>query len=281
LTAVNQQFIHVLALRDWGFAETAERIMEVDYVDFPNAMRIIDYLVQAGLPVLLASERPAPGTTYKGILLSESALEQRLFAAIEDAVCTDDQPRALISAARAPREAYAAWLTDQLDGSGVDETLEDDLFPESFGVFAHLIATIEQALVHAFVHRHEGEAKIADAAWATSGAAMMQATEFVHLFAAHQTLPLPREIPALRIASESAAGLDFDRQLAGSCAREAAEAADACNDIAIADLCRKIARYSLQVSGWKPGDTHPAANENPAAFSSFERTLRKFVRMVG
>ena len=46
MTAVNQQFIHVLALRDWGFAETAERIMAVDYVDFPNAMRIIDHMVQ-------------------------------------------------------------------------------------------------------------------------------------------------------------------------------------------------------------------------------------------
>ena len=165
LTAVNQQFMHVLALRDWGYAETAERIMEVDYIDFPNAMRIIDYLVQARLPVLLTSECPTPGSTYEAILRSEKALEQRLFAAIEDAVCTDDHPRALISAARAPREAYAAWLTDQLDGSGVDETLEDDLFPESFGVFAHLIATIEQAMVHAFVHWHEGEAKIADAAW--------------------------------------------------------------------------------------------------------------------
>jgi bacterioferritin (cytochrome b1) len=281
LTAVNQQFMHVLALRDWGYAETAERIMEVDYVDFPNAMRIIDYLVQARLPVLLTSECPTPGSTYEAILRSEKALEQRLFAAIEDAVCTDDHPRALISAARAPREAYAAWLTDQLDGSGVDETLEDDLFPESFGVFAHLIATIEQAMVHAFVHWHEGEAKIADAAWATSGAAMMQATEFVHLFAAHRTLPLPREIPALRIASESAAGLEFDRQLAGSCAREAAEAADACKDIAIADLCRKIARYSLQVSGWKTGEAHPAADDNLAGFNSFERTLRKFVQVAG
>ncbi len=219
LTAVNQQFIHVLALRDWGYTESAGRIMEVDYVDFPNAMGIIDYLVQAGLPVLLSSECPAPGTTYKGILLSENSLEQRLSAVIEDAVCTDDDPRALISAARAPREAYAAWLTDQLDGPGVDEALQDDLFPESFGVFAHLIATIEQAMVHAFVHWHEGEAKIADAAWATSGAAMIQATEFVHLFAAHRTLPLPREMPVLQIASESVAGLEFDRQLAGSCAR--------------------------------------------------------------
>ena len=281
LTAVNQQFVHVLALRDWGYAETAERIMEVDYVDFPNAMRIIDYLVQAGFPVLLACECPAPGTTYKGILLSENALEQRLFAVIEEAVCTDDHPRALVSAARAPREAYAAWLTNKLGEPGVDETSGDDMFPESFGVFAHLIATIEQAMVHAFVHWHEGEARVADAAWATSGAAMMQATEFVHLFAARGTLPVPREMPALRIASKSAVGLEFDRQLADSCAREAAEAADACSDIAIANLCRKVARYSSQLSDWKTAEAHPAADDNPAVFSSFEGTLRKFVQAAG
>jgi len=281
LTAVNQQFIHVLALRDWGYAETAERIMEVDYVDFPNAMRIIDYLVQARLPVLLASECPTPGTTYEGILRSETALEQRLLAAIEEAVCTDDHVKPLMSAARAPREAYAAWLTDQLNGAGFDETLEDDPFPESLGVFAHLIATIEQAMVHAFVHWHENELENADAAWATSGAAMMQTTEFIHLFAAHRTLPVPREMPRLQIASESIAGLEFDRQLADSCAREAAGAADACNDIAIADLCRKIARYSLQLSDWKIGQAHPAADDNPAGFSSFEGALRKFVYASG
>jgi hypothetical protein len=255
--------------------------MEVDYVDFPNAMGIIDYLVRAGSPILLASECPAPGTTHAGILLSEFALEQRLSAVIEKAVCTNDQPRALTLAARAPRGAYADWLTDRLDGPRDHETLQDDLFPESFGVFAHLIATIEQAMVHAFVHWYEGELRIADAAWATSGAAMMQATEFVHLFAAHGTLPLPNELPGLRIAGESAAGLEFDRQLADSCAREAAEAADACNDIAIADLCSRIARYSSRLSAWKTGHAHPAADDNPAAFSSFEGTLRKFVKAAG
>ena len=277
MTAINQQFIHVLALRDWDYAETAERIMEVNRVDFPNAMRIIDHLVAAGAPILLASDRPTPGASHRGILVSEQALEQRLFAAIEKAACTDDRPRALISAAKAPREGYSAWLTDQLDGPGGDETPGDVPFPETARVFAHLIATLEQGMVHAFVHWHRGDADIADAAWATSGAAMMHATEFVHLFAARQTVPLPDEMPALQIASEPVAARDFDRQLAGRCAREAAEASDACNEIAIADLCRRIADYSLVLSSWRPGQKHPAANDNPAAFSSFEATLRRYV----
>ncbi len=278
MTAVNQQFIHVLALRDWGFAETAERIMAVDRVDFPNAMRIIDHLVRTGAPILLASDRPTPGISHRDILVSEHALEQRLFAAIQKAVCTDDRPRALVAAARAPREGYGAWLTDQLDGPGGEEETQADVpFPETARVFAHLIATLEQAMMHAFVHRHRGDANIADAAWSTSGAAMMHVAEFVHLFAARQTVPLPGAMPALEIASESAAALDFDRQLAERCAREATEASNACNDIAIAGLCRRIADYSLQLSRWTPGQMHPAANDNPTVFSSFEASLRRHV----
>lgn len=277
MTAVNQQFIHVLALRDWGFVETAERIMEVDYVDFPNAMRIIDHLVQTGTPIVLASGRLTPGTSHRDILVSEHALEQRLFATIEQVVCTDDRPRALVSAARAPREGYAVWLTDQLDGSGGEETPAGVPFPETVRVLAQLIVTIEQAMVHAFVHWHRGDANIADAAWSTSGAAMMQLTEFVHLFAARQTVPLPGEMAALEIASEPAVALDYDRHLAERCAREATDASKACNDVEIAGLCRRIANYSSQLSSWTPGQMHPATNDNPAVFSSFEASLRRHV----
>ncbi len=278
LTAVNQQFIHVLALRDWGYTEVAERIMAVDYVDFPNVMGIIDYLVQERLPVQLSCERPVPGTSFNGILRSERALEERLSATIREAVCTGDRSQALVSAARVPREEYAAWLAERLDASPVDEPSPVDPFPESMGVFAHLIAIIEQGMVHAFVHRHEGEIANADAAWATSGAAMMQATEFVHLYTTHGTLPVPVEMPALRIASNSALGRDFDRRIADGCAREAAAAADACKDGVTGDLCRKIARCYSQLSHWKTGQVHPAADEIPTGFSSFEGSLGKFVR---
>ncbi len=82
MTAVNQQFIHVLALRAWGDDETAARIMQVDEVDFPNAMRIMDYLVEKGTPVTILSEHFTPGTNYNCILLSEQTIEQRLTAAI-------------------------------------------------------------------------------------------------------------------------------------------------------------------------------------------------------
>ena len=281
LTAVNQQFIHVLALRDWGYGEAAERIMEVDYVDFPNAMRIIDYLVQQGMPVSVGSERPALGTDYRGILSAELAFEQRLLAAIEHMSLSSERACALLSAARAPRRAYAAWLESQLDGAVVDEPVKDALLAESYGVFAHLIALIEQTLVHAFVHRHQGDVESADAAWATCGAAMMQATEFVHLFTVHGTLPLAAELPPLQLAGQSAAAHEFDRGLIDSCAREAAAAANACGDTEIGGLCRRIARYSSRLSAWKTGEAHPALGDNPAVFSSFEASLRRLVRLDG
>jgi bacterioferritin (cytochrome b1) len=277
MTAVNQQFIHVLALRDWGYDETAERIMQVDLVDFPNAMRIINHLVESEAPIPLASDRFTPGTSYRSILVAEQAIEQRLCAAIEDADGTDNQGKALIRAAREPRGAYAAWLAGKLNEPSGDEGPAKERFPETADVFACLIAMIEQAMVHAFVHWHRGTAENADAAWATGGAAMMYATEFVHLFAAHHTVPVPGDIPALQIASDPAAALGFDRQLARRCADEAAAASDACRETAIAELCRGIADCTQRLSAWSSEQPHPAAGDNPPAFSSFEKTLTKYV----
>jgi bacterioferritin (cytochrome b1) len=277
MTAVNQQFIHVLALRQWGDDETAERIMQIDQVDFPNAMRIIDYLVETKTPITLASGSCTPGTSYRDILLSERTMERQLSAAIERSTCTDDRARALISAALEPREAYATWLADRLNGANHHETGATPTGTETAGVIAHLIASIEQTMVHAFVHWHGGDRDGADAAWASSGAAMMDMTEMVHLFAAHRTVPVPGEIPALQIAGRAAEALDCDRQLAARCANEAARASDECEEIALADLCRKIADRCLELSRWSPGQAHPAATGIPAAFGSFEATLKRFV----
>jgi bacterioferritin (cytochrome b1) len=277
LTAVNQQFIHVLALREWGDDETAERIMDVDYVDFPNAMRIIDYLVETGTPIAIGSGRFTPGTDRRSILLAEQAMERQLSAAIGNAVCADDRARALISTAQGPREAYAAWLTDRLNGAShsvSDATLTGT---ETSGLVAHLITLIEQAMVHAFMHRHGGDRAGADGAWASSGAAMMHLTELVQFFAAHRTVPIPGEIPAPRIAGEPAEAFDLDCQLAASCADEAAMAAAGCEEIALANLCRKIAERCLELSRWRPGQAHPAASTNPPAFGSFEESLKNKV----
>jgi bacterioferritin (cytochrome b1) len=275
MTAVNQQFIHVLALREWGDDETADRIMQVDRVDFPNAMRIIDYLVETKTPIDLVSDRFTPGANYESILLSEQTIERRLSAAIDKADCTDDRARALVSTAEAPRAAYAKWLTDRLNGANRGEAGGTLVGTETAGVVAHLIAMIEQTMVHAFLHWHGGDPDGADAAWASSGAAMMHMTGLVHLFAAHGTVPVPGEFPALQISDGPAEALDLDCRLAARCADEAAMASDRSEEIALADLCRKIADRCLELSRWNPGQAHPAAGNIPAAFSSFEATLKK------
>ena len=177
MTAVNQQFIHFLALREWGDDETAERIMRVDRVDFPNAMRIIDYLVETKTPIAIASGSCTPGTNYRDILLSEQTMERQISAAIEKSSCTDDRAQALISAAAEPREAYAAWLTDRLNRTNHDESGATLAGTGTARVIAHLIASIEQTMMHAFVHWHGGDPDGADAAWASSGAAIVMLAE--------------------------------------------------------------------------------------------------------
>ncbi len=128
------------------------------------------------------------------------------------------------------------------------------------------------------MHWHGDDPDSADAAWASSGAAMMHLTEMVRVFAAHRTVPVPGEFPALEIAGAPAEALELECRLAKRCADEAATAAGRCEEIAIANLCRKIADHCLEVSRWSPGQAHPAASTNPAAFGSFEATLKNKVR---
>jgi bacterioferritin (cytochrome b1) len=278
LTAVNQQFVHVLALRTWGDTATAARIMEVDAVDFPAAMRIIDHLVDTGQEIDLRSEDVVPGDNRQAILAAEQRHEQRLAAILHAAASKDPRVQAIVRDALAPREDYAAWLAGELAEAPAPNSPSDRPFAETLSVFAELIAQIEQAMVHAFVHRHAGDAEGADAAWAASGGAMMFATRFVRLFAAHDTTPVAIGVPPLTLAIEPAQAVDFDREAAARCARKAAEAAQACADPKLADLCRAIADDNLEAASWSPGAPHPAARTNPPAFASFKATLNRFVR---
>jgi hypothetical protein len=280
LTAVHQQFVHVLALRDWGEDETAARIMQVDCVDFPNAMQIIDHLVETAQPIALAPGTFTPGTNPHGILAAEWALEERFSAVLDAAKGSNGRTGALVASAAAPRRAYADWLAERLAGADETEPSTDPAAVQTADAFAHLIAMIEQAMVHAFVHWHRGEAQNADAAWATSGAAMMHATAFVHLFAARGTAPRPGTAPVLRIAEDPNMALEFDRQLAERCANVATLAADGCGESVVAELCREVARSCRALGDWRPGEAHPAAATNPTAFASFEATLAKFVRVA-
>ena len=276
LTAVNQQFTHVLALREWGEAEIAARIMEVDMIDFPNAMRILDTLIASGAPLDLAPQSFAPGRDVTGILLSEQTMERRLCAALAETRVSDRRARALVATAREPRQAYARWLAERLSEGEPGTAAGAEANPGTADLVAHLIAMIEQTLVHAFVHRHAGDVAGADAAWAASGAAMMQLTALVRLFAAERSVPAPGTFPSLHIAVRPQAAAQSDRRLAAMVAEEATRAARELDRDALADLCRRIANYSFEQSRWLSGQEHPASRTNPPAFTSFEATLKRF-----
>lgn len=276
LTAVNQQFTHVLALREWGETETAARIMEVDRVDFPNAMRILDYLVATGAPLDLASDPFVPGSSVQEVLRAEQAMERRLSATIAGARVTDQRARALFATALEPRQAYAEWLDKRLSDGVPDGAATPRTDTGTADVVAHLITMVEQTLAHAFVHWHAGEVENADAAWAASGGAMMQLTEMVRLYAARRCVPAPGRFPALHIAVRPEESFEPDRRLAALVAKQAAGIARRNEQDALAALCRRIADYSLEQSRWSPGQDHPAGRTNPPAFASFEATLRRF-----
>jgi bacterioferritin (cytochrome b1) len=276
LTAVNQQFIHVLALREWGEADIAARIMEVDRVDFPNAMRILDFLVGSGAPLELAPDCFEPGCDVTGILRAERVVERRLSAAIAGARVVGQRPQFLLATAQEPRQAYAEWLDKRLSDGAPNDAATPRTDTGAADLVAHLIAMVEQTLVHAFVHRHAGEIDNADAAWAASGGAMMQLTEMVRLHAASRCVPVLGKFPALLISFRSEACLDSDRRLAALVGEQAAKAAGECEWAELGYLCRKIPDYSLEQSRWSPGQAHPAARTNPPAFASFAATLKRF-----
>ena len=67
LTAVHQQFVHMIALREWGDEAFAASIANVDNVDFRVAMKVMNHLVSIGATLDLSrptirrlSRRPLP-----------------------------------------------------------------------------------------------------------------------------------------------------------------------------------------------------------------------------
>lgn len=277
LDATNQQFAHILALREWGRKEAAARIAEVDDIDFVNAMRIIDQLVGSGVSISLAPAEFNPGTDYASILRAEQAMETKLIAVLERFPAVQSAANQLVVAARKPRTAYARWLVDNIaetrsatpDHCAAAEVLE--------GLVAQLITMIEQSMIHAFVEWHGDNKPAADSAWASSGAAMMQLTRLVRLCATLPGVPKGGSCPAANICNQPGATLAADLELAQSCALEADNASLRCDHPGIARYCSSIGEYYRQLCDWRPPATHPAASSNPPVFHNFSATLAKFV----
>jgi bacterioferritin (cytochrome b1) len=277
LNAANHQFTHILALQKWGMDEEAARITEVDNVDFANSMKIIDYLIQNGMSVSPARAEFNPGTDYASILRGEQATETRLVAAIERSADIDASARHLVDTASAPRAAYAQWLTCRIESCSTESDSVNATATALQYLVAHLITMIEQSMIHAFIEWHGNNKHAADAAWATSGAAMMHLTRLVRLFATLPSAPTGGTCPQSNICYQPGETLHADRDFALLCVQQADTAAQRCDHPAIAKYCSSIAGSYREFASWRPENVHPAATTNPPVFHSFAATRAKFI----
>lgn len=277
MTAVHQQFIHILTLRRWGLKQTADRIAEVDDVDFPNAMKIVDYLVVNKAGIELPGDSFQPGHNHREIIAAERKLEKRLAGMIETTRCSDARLSELLAAAKTPRQSYTGWLDEQLGLVPAGDGPNPDYAPETAGLLGSLLTVVEQAMIHSFVHFNSGRFDLADDAWHTSGAAMMQLTKFVSFYSAQQSAPVFKDMPASTVEYETEDALQADSELARDCGLLAAQAAAHCGVSEVKKYCRKVEGFYKELSEFAPGGEHPAKTTNPPAFRSFQATYRRYV----
>ena len=274
LTAVKQQFIHVLALNRCGYAAQADRVYEVDVVDFPNAMQIIDHLIASGRAPRLPLEMPQPGYPMTGLLQAELRIEARLRDLLAAANPGDTAAQRLIERAVAPRPAYQAWLSGMLANNPDVPVARGN--PAVDPLFACLIAVLEHLMIRAFAEWHSGNEAEADRAWACSGVAMVQATDLVNALTDLGAAPLasgnlPTDLPAW------VGDIAVEGDLIAAYAR-AAQAAAQQAEPPLQEICRKIADYTRSLEAWRPDAPHPAMAACAPSFRSFAATFRKFVR---
>lgn len=278
LTAVNQQSVHLLALRHWGPGELEARIQVVDRADFPATLAIIDHMVAADLPITIESEGFSPGASERAILLAEQRAEAALASAAARLGGHEGPAGQLAAAVVAPRADYASWISARLEQVAEQAPVEVPLAAELAGLFAHLTVMGEQALIHAFVHWHRGNPADADAAWGTSGAAMLRAGDIIRLLAAEGAVPMLDELAALDIHAVPARAFEADKELARLCREAALVAALHCNSEPARNLAHAIARAATAWADRPAGAALPPEAGATSTFASFARTRQKFLK---
>jgi hypothetical protein len=277
LTAVHQQFIHVLALRRRGDAERASRIYEIDRADFPIVLKILNHVTRHHHPLRLASAPPTPGWPLAPLLRAEIAAENRMSAVLANPP-TDAVGARVFAATLTPRSGYRKWLESELasvDGDPAKPPITS--YSAADLLFSWLIRTIEQTMVHAFVHWHQGRHDAADISWAISGMAMMQATSLVNALADLDAVPAPFDVGLPEVAMRSDEAIHRDTRLAHELAEAAVESVRRIAESPLTPICAQVAGYSRALADWKPLRPHPAVASCAPSFRSFEATLRRFV----
>lgn len=276
LTAVHQQFLHMLVLRALGDEAHLPRVTAIDEVDFANAMDIAALLVGRGLPVRLPAHRVRPGRDVPSVLRAEREMEEAMATVLGAARAEDDAARACIARAAAPRSDYRAWLEARLAEAGAPGP-DVETAPELERVLALLTALVEQALLHAFLARVEADRAGADNAWRLSGAAMLYATAIVRAGLADGQGVVPGEVPGVGMAETPEAAFEADMALTRRCAAAARRAAGVQAGPEMGRVCGRIAEACDRIAGMARNGAFPEGFGQAPMFDDFEATCARFL----
>jgi bacterioferritin (cytochrome b1) len=274
LTAVHQQFLHMLALRQWKEQELLAQITAVDMEDFKNAMQIMELLVSRGTPIELPGQTISPGWDITSIVHSELRMEKHLANVLLTIQVDDPAERQRVTRAAAPREAYRAWLEARL------RVLEpQSAAPQTNSAIAlllsHLVHLVEQAMLHAFLNWHSNDADSSNNAWRLSGAAMLYATALVRQGASTHGLPAPGDVPAVRMGQNTPEAFALDMHAVAECADVALQAIEAAPDNATSSICERIAEACGSISNMEMGGEFPETFGRSPVFDSFAATRER------
>ncbi|MEQ8291521.1 MAG: hypothetical protein RIA08_04880 [Roseovarius sp.] len=275
LTAVHQQFLHMLVLRALGDEAHLPRVTAIDEVDFANAMDITALLVERGVPVRLPAHWVRPGRDVPSVLRAEREMEEAMAAVLGAARAEDDAARACIARAAAPRADYRGWLEARLAEAGAPGP-DVETVPEVAGVLALLTALVEQALLHAFLARAQADRAGADNAWRLSGAAMLYATAIVRAGLADGQGVVPGEVPGVGMAATPEAAFEADMALTRRCAEAARRAAER-QEREMGRLCGRIAEACDRIAGMGRNGAFPDGFGRAPMFDDFEATCARFL----
>ncbi|NKB78199.1 MAG: hypothetical protein GKR96_14485 [Gammaproteobacteria bacterium] len=302
LMAVQQHFIHVLILDCWQ-TETSpsqpilsQGIAAIDKIDLPNAMKIVDLLVSSGnVPNVGENsdsqliQMPRPGDTYQRIFSAERAIEKKLTTALKTATETLtsnpnwSQIAHLITDPLAARNSFEVWMRFHENTGLPTNKSKSPLSGTSLSnlnhYFCYLVLSINQTMIHAFVHWHEGNKTLADATWKTSTSAMMLAARITRTLSMRGLAPGPfssfrleEQFPQ-KIGINSESALDFDRKLALRAGVSAGKAASTLKQAELEVQCRDGEKYFNNMGNWKRGENLPTVS---SSCQSFERVLNEY-----
>lgn len=276
MTAVHQQFMHILFLGQTGGTGLRDRITAVDNEDFKTAMRIVELLVQRSVPIALASRRFQPGSDPASILRAERRMERRFAQTLDGLEADDADICACLHSAAAPRAAYRAWLdaeiARQIPASSQPVSNDDTALGD---LLAHLMVLMELSLLHAYLHRQLGRHRAADDAWRLSGAAMIYGRALVERGARNGVMPMPSALPRVAMERTEAAAFDAEIALTQRCAALGRRAAEQREDGAERRLIDRIVEDCRLTCDRRWGDAFPARFGRSPVFESFAASCER------